>query len=153
MAAFRASPLAELIGHQACDKFVPEFYNAIYTAPDDPYNNAWDDRSNVGKPDLVPGKVTSGIDAILVHPGSISGTVATATGSQLQSFCIVFQGPGGGFTRLFSDTTSYEIPDLSPGLYYVQFWTPTCSDSTSSQGNDYHVDVFEGKATALNARF
>lgn len=89
-----------------------------------------------GKVTVRPGKVTSGVNAVLAFDGSIAGIVKNMGGQPLSGICAVAVGPGDDFlfARTKADGT-YKLAKAPPGAYQMEFIPGGSFSDCGNKGN------------------
>ncbi len=108
------------------------------------------------------GKVTAGLNAVMVPGAEISGTVTDTHGHQLSGICVQVNGPSSGNSpgATFSDG-SYFVNELPAGTYQIGFSTgcgssgdyaPYWYDNQSDQSLATPIKLTRGAALTINAQ-
>ena len=89
-----------------------------------------------GQVTVAPGKVTSGVNAVLPFDGSITGVVRNSHGQPLGGICVVAQSSSFGFAfaRTKADGT-YTAKKVSPGSYQLEFIPGGVFSNCGNKGN------------------
>jgi uncharacterized protein YodC (DUF2158 family) len=131
-----------------------EFSSACGNTGD--YANQWYDgavaESSATLVSVTAGSATTGIDAALALPGTITGTVTDSEGKALSDVCVYATSPGGAHDFDITGTASdgeYSLTGLAPGSYDVEFMARYCGNTTDLAYEWYDGASQQASATSV----
>ncbi|MCL4446338.1 MAG: carboxypeptidase regulatory-like domain-containing protein, partial [Actinobacteria bacterium] len=126
----------------------------------DPGNNAYvgqwykdaSTQASATSVSVTVGSTTSGVDAALTTPGSITGTVTNSSGVAVSGIC-VYAGISNNWVSVRTATTgtggTYRVTGLATGTYSVDFVTG-CGNTANVLGQWYKDASTQASATSVS---
>jgi hypothetical protein len=144
--------------------YTVHFTTGCGSASDNWLNQDWKNQPGDGRPTplgVKEGQTDSGIDAVLLVGGIITGTVKTNTGALLAGICVeavpLSTGSAGASSVPTAGNGTYSVEGLTTGAYYVEFYAGCGSTSDNwlsqywirslTQDLSTAVSVTQGKST------
>ncbi len=132
----------EFYGCATSANYIPQYYNGTPTGAAQ--------ISGATAVTVTASATTSGIDAVMVLGGTISGTVTDASGAGVAGVCVtVSTAAGVAGTALSGSTGTYAVSGLQTGSYTVLF--SGCTSATSSDVAQYFDGASGGASTPAAA--